>query len=275
MSTISSQSDEPAGLDAHGPVRPTDTADIYPVRSRDKVDQATSQEQTGLFPLGSLDPLDDKADQSPYKSMRHPIVTSFFEKLGRLATSALILCFVVIVACIIALLCLWLLDADNSQWHSLVANNGLNRAVTVVSEVLGQALSLQIDVVAAMIAALILKTSVVCPRYAALTSISRTGVSGFKASSLMGMYWSSSKTFQATRLYAIAAFAGMLLLFVQVTTVILISDIGLRSLPSFVTTKPIHFGFNFFNVSEINSWAPQLRILPHGPTRTTKSCRVL
>ncbi|KAK4194245.1 hypothetical protein QBC40DRAFT_302285 [Triangularia verruculosa] len=149
---------------------------------------------------------------------------------------------------------MWLADASNHAWRSMMVNNWLNTAVAICTEVLKQAMSFQLGIMIAMLAALALERSEVLLPYTAFFSMIRAAAGAGTTVEVMWSYlrsmWrhrrkGSYRQF-VTVVFWLSTLSAAMFAFTQVISVVLFTDVDLDVIPGL--KKEVNTTFGFQNV---------------------------
>ena len=193
------------------------------------------------------------------------------QKLGKLGIFVLSAGTVVMLAALSFLAFLWLADYGNPTWHSIVIRNWLTKAVTICSEALKQAVTFQIGVCSAMLAALALERfEVLLPQVVAI-SMMRASIGSGNILSLRKQQVEGKKITRGWNisLPSLAALTATILALIQATTIVLVSDIVVRPIPGNPETFSRALGFTYTTPNNTN--VPSAGILTEGVTWSRKA----
>jgi len=172
---------------------------------------------------------------------------SFRDKTGLWATVVLSVGPVLILAAMGVLSFLWFGDKNNQTWTSIVQRNWATTAVAICSEVIKMAISFQLAVMAAMLASLALERSeVLLPSLAELSMMRATSSAGTTVIMLWHYlvgFWHAR--FRLTLVFSLLVLASLLFGLTHVTSVLLISDMGLSTVPGPIKTVNRSFSFAY------------------------------
>ncbi|KAK0744387.1 hypothetical protein B0T21DRAFT_88022 [Apiosordaria backusii] len=165
-----------------------------------------------------------------------------------------------------ALAFMWLSNASNPAWRSMMVNNWLNTAVAICTEVLKQAMSFQLGITIAMLAALALERGEVLLPYTAFFSIIRATAGAGTTVEVMWSYllsmWrlrhgkrgSSYRQF-VTGVFGLVVLSAGVFAFTQVISVVLFTDVDLAVVPGLTRGVNTSFGFqNPFRRENCEDW---------------------
>jgi hypothetical protein len=163
----------------------------------------------------------------------------------------------------------WFANSGNSFWHSIIVRDWLVKAVTISSEMIKQAVTFQLGVAGAILAALALERfQVPLPQLASI-SIMRAGTGSgqllFLSRKIFHRHFFNSKKIGMTGMVFVAT---TILGLIQAISVVLVSDIGLSSIPGKSNSTELNIGFTYYSNEQTN--APQTEILTRGTTWSRK-----
>ena len=190
-------------------------------------------------------------------------IPSISRKLGKMAIFILLSGTLLILIAIGFLAFLWFANSENSLWHSIIVRDWLVKASTISSEVVKQAVTFQLGIVGAVLAALALERFQVSLPDVAAVSMMRAGTgSGQLVSLLRKRLHRRCFTNKQFGISFLVLTSTTILGMIQAVTIVLVSDIGLESLPGKPSSKQLNIGFvyrteNYTNVpqSEVpGSW---------------------
>lgn len=179
---------------------------------------------------------------------------SLTRRFGKLGIFILVAGNVVIAGSIAFLAFLWFSDYHNPTWHSIVVQDWLVQAVSIASEAIKQSVTFQIGVIGAMMAALVLERLEASLFDSASLSMMRAGTGPAQLFN-MAMGRLHRRHFRGRRfgLTTMILTSVIIVVLSQVISIVLISDIGLQSIPGngIPTQIPIGFSYKLVNHSNI------------------------
>ena len=184
----------------------------------------------------------------------------WMQRFGKTAIAVLILGTAVILSAVSFTGFLWFASFDNRTWHAIMIRDWLTESVTILAEVIKQAVNFQIGIGGAMLAALALERGEVSLGNAASMTMMRIGLGSGKLLTL------SKKQFRRENAMGRSSSAipylifleTIILTFIQFITIILASDIGLQPIPGYSKLSETAFGFT--NTTSLSTKNPQSRI---------------
>ncbi|KAF2785583.1 hypothetical protein K505DRAFT_381671, partial [Melanomma pulvis-pyrius CBS 109.77] len=249
-------------LESHD-ARPSTPAD-----DDDSVEFPTSNTPNELEPAR----IPERILQEKPLSLRHDTSSSlnsfrnmyWARKLGKTALAVLILGNLIIILCVGALAFFWFADESNTVWHAVVVRDWMTKAITIVAKILKITIGIQIGTCSAMLAAIVLERCEVELENAASIALLRGNVlsSGaiFDLSQEQGWLWRMVHRWKFVVPLLITAFS-LIFGFLQVITIVLVSDLGLVQVPAGTSLRPTQYGLT------VNATSfPQIEVFDQTPT---------
>ncbi|KAF2670605.1 hypothetical protein BT63DRAFT_454792 [Microthyrium microscopicum] len=186
----------------------------------------------------------DRKAQNKSQSTGFKRVT-WAQKLGKTAIAVLVLGDIVILLCLGLLSFLWFSNATDTTWRGIVVRDWMTQAITIISEGLKLAIGFQIGTCSAMLAALTLERFEVELENAATVALIRASVLGTGA--ILGLWQEQGWVWRMVRKCKSALPLLMIAFlfvfgFLQVITIVLVSDLGLVQVPARSFTQNISYG---------------------------------
>ncbi|RFU23607.1 hypothetical protein B7463_g12729, partial [Scytalidium lignicola] len=209
---------------------------------------------------------ENNRDEVPTNVIRNP---SLARKFGKMAIGILV-CGMMLILGAVGFLCFfWFANSKNSFWNSIILRDWLVKAVTISSEVIKQAVTFQLGVAGAILAALSLERFQVPLSQLASISIMRAGGGSGQLLFLSRKrfhrhFFNSNEVGMSTPVLMATIILGL----IQVISVVLVSDIGLSSIPGKSNSTELNIGFTYYNTE--HSSVPQTEILTRGTTWSRK-----
>jgi hypothetical protein len=167
----------------------------------------------------------------------------FVSRLGKYQSAMLLASFASCFGCIAFLTFLWAADTNNTAWRWIILRGWATRSVTIASLVLRWATGLQAVTCTCMIAATLLQVGTVSLSKAAAVSITRFDNTGpWSLLNLMGTEWPSGSTL----ISLLTLLLCLTTLFLQFSSTILLSHVGLGYLPVKSVLEQTYYNFNDF-----------------------------
>jgi hypothetical protein len=160
-------------------------------------------------------------------------------QLGKVSVVILTSLFVVCLGCLVFLAFLWGADENNTVWRSIVLAEWTARSITITSLVLRWATAAQAATCTSMLAAILLKQGAVPLPAAAAVSIIRVDNTGpWSLLGKMEAEWHRGSVLVGL----LAALLTFTTLSLQFTSTILLSQVGLASLPVASSVPQTYYG---------------------------------
>lgn len=177
----------------------------------------------------------------------HASSPNWSRKLGKFSICILILGTIVILGALSFTAFLWFSNTQNSSWHSIIVANRLTLSTTILGEIIKQAVAFQIGVAGAMLAAMAFERGEVFLRHAAEMTTMRAGIGAGNLVIFTGMQTKVARIVKGKNymILTLAALETIILAFSQVITIVLTSDIGLRSMAGSAVNSNVPYGFTF------------------------------
>jgi hypothetical protein len=165
----------------------------------------------------------------------------FVSRLGRYQLAILLASFASCFGCIAFLTFLWAADTNNTAWRWIILRGWATRSITIASLVLRWATGLQAVTCMCMIAATLLQVGTVSLSKAAAVSITRFDNTGpWSLLNLMGTKWPSGSTL----ISLLTLLLSLTTLFLQFSSTILLSHVGLGYLPVKSVLEQTYYSFD-------------------------------
>ncbi|KAH7153377.1 hypothetical protein EDB81DRAFT_931852 [Dactylonectria macrodidyma] len=177
-------------------------------------------------------------------------------RLGKISTAVFASLFVVCLGCLAFLAFLWAADTNNTVWRSIVLSGWTTRSVTITSLVLRWATASQAATCTSMLAAILLQKGAVPLPAAAAVSIFRFDNKGpWSLLGKMGVKWYHG----STSIALLAAMLSVTTLSLQFTSTVLLSQVGLATLPVTIYVPQTRYGLD----TDGPTYGSQLSAVPH------------
>ena len=199
---------------------------------------------------------------------------SLVQKLGKISIFLLICGTILVLAAVGVLWFLWVGNSQSSLWHEIIIQDWLIKTVTICSEVIKQVVTFQLGIAGAMLAALVLERFQVPLPQVASISMMRAGSGSGK---LLSLSWKRLRgkhfSINEIQLSALILLGAMILGMIQATSLVLISDVGLATVPGKSSSMDLNIGFTYWNLTSgdnTGAYTPEAPILPRGTTWSKK-----
>ena len=226
-------------------------SEIEDSTSYDTKGKTTTKECESLInPIQNDSPPGEAAGIEVIEIARPPWV----KRLGKMAIAILILGTAVILGAISFTGFLWFASYNNRTWHAIIVRDWLTESVTILAEVIKQAVNFQIGIGGAMLAALALERGEVLLQNAASLTMMRNGLGSGKILSLTKRQLRNRRAMKGSS-FTIPFFMILetkILAFIQAITIILTSDIGLQPIPGYSKSSETAFGFTYITSNYTN-----------------------
>jgi hypothetical protein len=197
-------------------------------------------------------------------------------RVGTIASWTIVLTSTATACSITFLGFLWFSNSENSVWHWIVIEDHLITVVTGLSKSIETSIQLQLGLISAMLAAVLLETFHVSLEDVAAVSLAR--LSGGSVNLLMNLWRQTKHCVRSKRelrswiVLFLMLVAILTLAFSQVLAVVLNKNIRLAPLSSFNTSSTLSFGFQYDHdaASQVvdpvsipsNGWSTRLSSFP-------------
>ena len=231
-------------------------------------ERTTPKEDESLIgPVQNSSPTGEVTDVDIVEIARPP----WLKQLGKMAITILMLGTVVILGAVSFTGFLWFASYNNRTWHAIIVRDWLTESVTILAEAIKQAVNFQIGIGGAMLAALALERGEVLLGNAASLTMMRNGLGSGKLLSLSKKQLRNRKAMEGSSftIPCLILLETKILAFIQVITIILTSDIGLRPIPGYLKSSETTFGFTYITPNYTN--VPQSRVLSRGTSWSRKA----
>jgi hypothetical protein len=165
--------------------------------------------------------------------------SSLMSQLGRVSTTVLAFLFVVCLGCLTFLAFLWGANENNSVWRSIVLAGWTARSITITSLVLRWATAAQAATCTSMLAAILLQRGAIPLPVAASVSIMRFNNTGpWSLLGNMKAKWHRG----SVSIGLLTALLVLTTLSLQFTSTVLLSQVGIASIPVASSIPQTHYG---------------------------------
>ena len=239
---LNATSEDPSEIELHTIDHTPNDTEVS--TSNDGNGRATTIERESLIsPVQNTSPTGEATGIDIVELARPPWV----KRLGKMAIVVLILGTAVILGAVSFTGFLWFASYNNRTWHAIIVRDWLTESVTILAEIIKQAVNFQIGVGGAMLAALALERGEVLLRNAASLTMMRDGLGSGKLLILSKKHLRSWKTMKGSSftILCLILLETMILAFIQAITIILTSDIGLQPIPGYSRSSETAFGVNY------------------------------
>lgn len=212
--------------------------------------------------------IDDLSAQEA-KPEKPPKTLSFQDKVSVWGMVILLAGSVLILAAVGVLSFLWFADASNSTWKETILRDWLTRAIAISAEVLKQAMTFQTGIMVAMLASLVLERSeATLPHLASFTMMRATAGSG----TIVVMLWNylvglwHTPRFRGSVILALILLTTLIFGSTQVISILLLSDIGLRTVGGPTLAANTSYAFATMYPPNTTGSSPMSRIIVRAGT---------
>lgn len=209
-------------------------------------------------------PTQERTDEDKEATSRTS-TPSVARKFSKMAIVMLILGTILILATLGFLAFLWFAGPKSRLWHEVITRDWLVKAVTISTEIIKQAVTFQLGVVSAMLAALALERFQVPLPQVASISMMRAGTGSGQLLSL-SKHRFHRQCFKTTQIgiTTLILTATTIFALIQAISIVLISDIGLEPIPGKANSTEMNIGFTYNTPNYTN--VPQSEVLLRGTT---------
>ncbi|KAH7069853.1 hypothetical protein BKA63DRAFT_519672 [Paraphoma chrysanthemicola] len=180
-------------------------------------------------------------NRSDRGSLRHNHSFGFASRLGKFQLTLLVCSYIICFICLAFLTFLWAADTKNATWLRIVLSGWATRSVTITSLILRWTTAVQAMICTSMLAAILLQAGTVRLQTAAAMSIMRYDNTGpWTLLAVRGARWHHG-SFHLGMLALLLCFTTLLL---QFSSTVLLSQVGINSLPVASSIDRTYYGFN-------------------------------